>query len=128
MISMLQVLLLGLPLAILVTDNPNARLFTYSGIIFLISMSLLLLIFVPKVIIVVQDNKDKNSKSGETRSTTGSGTGLRINMAGVISQPCPASSNTDTPFHAQATSMASLPSISASLDLQEEEPLPEEGT
>jgi gamma-aminobutyric acid type B receptor len=76
MVSMLQALLLGLPLAVLVTNNPEARLFTYSGIIFLISMSLLLLIFVPKMIIVVQD---KNSKSRERISTSGSN-GVRINV------------------------------------------------
>jgi hypothetical protein len=125
MVSMLQALLLGLPLAVLVTNNPAARLFTYSGIIVLISMSLLLLIFVPKMIIVVQDNKDKKARSGETISTGGS-TGMRINMSGVINPGCPADSNKATQFYAQASSMASVPSISESLDLQEE--LPEQDT
>jgi hypothetical protein len=122
MVSMLQALLLGLPLAVLVTNNPEARLFTYSGIIFLISMSLLLLIFVPKMIIVVQN---KNAKRRERISTSGS-IPMIMNMAGVINPDCPADSNTDTPSHAQASSMASVPSISESLDLQEE--LPEQDT
>jgi hypothetical protein len=122
MVSMLQALLLGLPLAVLVTNNPEARLFTYSGIIFLISMSLLLLIFVPKMIIVV---KNKNAKRRERISTSGS-TGMRINVAGVINPRFQADSNTATPFHARASSMASVPSILECWDLQEE--LPEQDT
>jgi hypothetical protein len=93
MISMLQVLLLGLPLAVLVTANPAARLFTYSGIIFLISMSLLLLIFVPKMVIVVQD-KDPKSR-GRISSDGSMDMGMKINMAGAINPDCPARSKTD---------------------------------
>jgi hypothetical protein len=100
MVSMLQALLLGLPLAVLFTKNPEARLFTYSGIIFLISMSLLLLIFVPKMIIVVQN---KNAKSRERISTSGT-IGMRINMAGVINPGCPADSYKASQFNAQASS------------------------
>jgi hypothetical protein len=59
MASMLQVLLIALPLTFLVTENPTARLFVLSGIIFVISMSLLILIFVPKM--TFRATKDKTA-------------------------------------------------------------------
>jgi hypothetical protein len=50
MASILQVLIVGLPLMFLVDDNPAANYFIRSSIIFVICMSTLTLIFVPKII------------------------------------------------------------------------------
>lgn len=47
--SILQVIIVGLPLLFLVDDNPTASYFIRSSIVFVICMSILLLIFVPKV-------------------------------------------------------------------------------
>ena len=46
--SFLQVVLVGLPLFFLVNDNPTARFFLTSSMVFLMSISVLLLLFVPK--------------------------------------------------------------------------------
>jgi hypothetical protein len=126
MASMLQALLLGLPLGVLVTNNPAARLFTYSGIIFLISMSLLLLIFVPKVMIVFRDYQEKKPKRGESDLSHGT-KGVRINMAGDIAHGRTGNSNTHSPFRTRTSDLASLPSIS-SLNPANEEELPEQDT
>jgi hypothetical protein len=49
MASLLQVVLVGLPLLFLVDDNPSAYYFLRCSIVFVICMSILLLIFVPKI-------------------------------------------------------------------------------
>jgi hypothetical protein len=50
MASILQVIIVGLPLMFLVDDNPAASYFIRSSIVFVICMSTLTLIFVPKII------------------------------------------------------------------------------
>mmetsp|Transcript_45324 Transcript_45324/g.66746 ORF Transcript_45324/g.66746 Transcript_45324/m.66746 type:complete len:866 (+) Transcript_45324:107-2704(+) len=50
MASMLQIFTVGLPLSFLVKKNPSARFFVFSCIIFVVAMSLLLFIFVPKML------------------------------------------------------------------------------
>jgi len=55
MAGMLQVCLVGVPVLFLVEANPPAFFLVLSSIIFLVSMSLLLLIFVPKVLLVRHD-------------------------------------------------------------------------
>lgn len=55
MAGMLQVCLVGVPVLFLVEANPPAFFLVLSSIIFLVSMSLLLLIFVPKVWLVRHD-------------------------------------------------------------------------
>lgn len=52
MAGMLQVFLVGVPVLFLVGENPPAFVLVCSSIIFLVSMSLLLLIFVPKILLV----------------------------------------------------------------------------
>jgi competence protein ComGC len=46
--SYLQVVAVGLPLFFLVNDNPTARFFLSSSMVFLMSISVLLLLFIPK--------------------------------------------------------------------------------
>lgn len=47
--SILQVILVGIPLLFLVNDNPTASYFIRSSIVFVICISILVLIFVPKI-------------------------------------------------------------------------------
>eukprot|EP00593_Proboscia_inermis_P005709 CAMPEP_0171321174 /NCGR_PEP_ID=MMETSP0816-20121228/110078_1 /TAXON_ID=420281 /ORGANISM="Proboscia inermis, Strain CCAP1064/1" /LENGTH=346 /DNA_ID=CAMNT_0011818857 /DNA_START=186 /DNA_END=1226 /DNA_ORIENTATION=+ len=49
MISMLQTYVIGIPLLIVVWKEPGAKYILLCGMIFVISMSLLLLIFIPKI-------------------------------------------------------------------------------
>lgn len=49
MISMLQTYIIGIPLLIVVWKEPRAKYILECGMIFVISMSLLLLIFIPKI-------------------------------------------------------------------------------
>jgi 7 transmembrane sweet-taste receptor of 3 GCPR len=46
--SFLQIVLVGVPLYFLVYDNPTAKFFVSSSMVFLICMSVLLLLFIPK--------------------------------------------------------------------------------
>jgi hypothetical protein len=48
MVSFLQVVAVGLPLFFLVSDNPTAGFFLTSSMVFLMSISVLLLLFIPK--------------------------------------------------------------------------------
>ena len=59
MASILQVVLVGVPLTFLVKDNPTARFFVNSSMAFVISMSALSLLFIPKVITVHQNSRRK---------------------------------------------------------------------
>jgi hypothetical protein len=51
-ISMLQVSIIGVPVMFLVNENPAASFFVCCGLIFIIGMSVLLLIMVPKIFFV----------------------------------------------------------------------------
>uniref|UniRef100_A0A7S1ZKP5 G-protein coupled receptors family 3 profile domain-containing protein n=1 Tax=Ditylum brightwellii TaxID=49249 RepID=A0A7S1ZKP5_9STRA len=72
MVVMLQVLLIGIPLSVLVSEDPVPRYFVMTAIIFILTMSLLLLIFVPKMHFVNDEKKGRR----KTNSTNVSG--LRI--------------------------------------------------
>jgi ABC-type branched-subunit amino acid transport system substrate-binding protein len=50
MFCYLQVLGLALPVLIIVSDNPSARMFVLAGVLFVNNLSVLLVIFVPKII------------------------------------------------------------------------------
>merc|ERR1719491_1453489 len=47
---MMQISIIGVPLLVIVYTNPAAKFFVWTGIIFIVSSTTLLLIFVPKVI------------------------------------------------------------------------------
>lgn len=83
MISLLQALLLGMPMAIIVNDNPSAKLFTFAGILFIMCMALLLLIFILKMMFVKRYNREKSRRSTE-QGTSNSGEGMRIQCRGSV--------------------------------------------
>lgn len=68
MASILQVMLVGVPLGFLVQGNPTARFFVNSSMAFVVCMSVLSLLFLPKVI-NVHENKLKGK--GSTTSNGG---------------------------------------------------------
>jgi hypothetical protein len=70
--SFLQVVAVGLPLFFLVNDNPTARFFLTSSMVFIMSMSVLLLLFVPKWLDLKRSRcreGDDNSSKGEIRGS-----------------------------------------------------------
>jgi hypothetical protein len=59
--SYLQVVAVGLPLFFLVNDNPTARFFLLSSMVFLMSISVLLLLFIPKWRTLRQRGRNRNT-------------------------------------------------------------------
>jgi len=55
MASMLQAWCMGIPILIVVWDNPQAKFFVEAGIIFVTALAVLLLIFVPKIMAIHGD-------------------------------------------------------------------------
>lgn len=78
MASMLQMALVGTPLLALVYDNPNARFFVWTGIIFVVCTSLLLLIFVPKIILKRESDRKSNEVVGVIPVTNAAAGGLPV--------------------------------------------------
>ncbi|MGK3754091.1 MAG: hypothetical protein ACI8RD_006399 [Bacillariaceae sp.] len=71
-LMMLQILLVGIPLIFLVHENPRAEFFVVSSIVLILSLSLLLLIFVPKLKYVIRgDNGNINDSLFITQSLQG---------------------------------------------------------
>jgi hypothetical protein len=64
-ISMLQVSAIGVPVMFLIMDNPPALFFVRSGLIFMIGMSVLLLVMLPKIYYFLhyQQHRAQKSKS-----------------------------------------------------------------
>jgi len=59
MFGWLQVVIVGIPVLFLVSGNPTASFFLQSAMIFVLCMSMLSLIFVPKIIILKNRNGGK---------------------------------------------------------------------
>lgn len=66
MASILQVVLVGVPLSFLVQDNPTARFFVNSSMAFVVSMSALSLLFLPKVINLYESQKHTKGSKGSS--------------------------------------------------------------
>lgn len=79
--SYLQIVMVGLPLYFLVQDNPTAKFFVSSSMVFLMSMSVLLLLFIPK-----WRNWRKNPVGPKEPTVTVSGLRLDSRHASVDSQ------------------------------------------
>lgn len=62
---MIQVFLTGLPILIIVTDNPQASYFIKVSVVFVVAMSLLLLTFVPKFYMAGDDPRKSKTVSAE---------------------------------------------------------------
>merc|ERR1711988_1387952 len=75
MVSNLQILVLGVPVMIMVADNPGVSYFMRAGIIFLNDTGVLLLMFLPKIFAVHYgtDERAKNTNVTAVTSTNNSG-------------------------------------------------------
>ena len=62
LICFFQVILLGIPLIVLVHNQPKARYFVKTAIVCVLVFSMLLLVFIPKIIFVKRGRSEKNSK------------------------------------------------------------------
>jgi 7 transmembrane sweet-taste receptor of 3 GCPR len=63
--SQVQAFLTGVPILIIVTDNPQVSFFVKSSLVFVVSMSTLLLMFVPKVCIAAKETGRGKLSSSE---------------------------------------------------------------
>ncbi|KAI2493752.1 G-protein coupled GABA receptor [Fragilaria crotonensis] len=71
MASILQAWGMGIPILIVVWDNPQAKFFVEAGIIFVTALAVLLLIFIPKILAVRSDRaKDAEEKKRHNAATT----------------------------------------------------------
>lgn len=66
MVSLLQALVIGIPLVILVNDISVAKYFVWSGLIFVLNMAILGFMFVPKM-----DTARRRAKDGTTGNSSG---------------------------------------------------------
>ena len=66
--SLIQSLIIGVPLLIIVSDNEVASYFVWCGIIFVISCAVLGLMFGPKIVLVRSINSQINEAGNPTRS------------------------------------------------------------
>ena len=69
MVSLLQALVIGIPLLILVRENTVASYFVWSGLIFVVTMAIIGLMFVPKIVMVRNRAMDSGSAVGATGSS-----------------------------------------------------------
>ena len=86
MASILQILLVGVPLSALVYSEPTAFFFVVSSVIMVISMSLLLLIFVPKVLLFRENERKRtnvNSRMSYGFDLAGTNRSSRSSMVGT---------------------------------------------
>jgi hypothetical protein len=76
MVSNLQILALGLPILIIVYDNPTTNYFVRAGIIFMNDFGVMMLIFVPKFQLVFfgsDEDVSASTSTGLNTQTSGSG-------------------------------------------------------
>lgn len=69
MLSILQILIVGVPLIFLLVEYPQASYFVKVGIIFIIGMSALLLMFVPKILSKRKANRDQQRGQSRTAAS-----------------------------------------------------------
>lgn len=73
MVSNLQIMALGLPMLIMVYDNPVSNYFMRTGIVFMNDFGVMMLIFVPKFQLVFYGSPEEISGSTATSNNTQSG-------------------------------------------------------
>ena len=81
-LSMFQIFIVGVPLLIIVYQDPSAYFFVFTGIIFVVSSSILLLIFIPKFVTWKQPALKKNVNKW---SSYGTATSAGPTKGGVVS-------------------------------------------
>jgi len=77
-IGMLQAFPIGIPLLILSNSNPVTKYFVEVTLIFVLTLSILLLIFVPKILFLRKEQSSPPSSHSSTRVTGGYTPGIRV--------------------------------------------------
>lgn len=68
--SWFEVCLVGIPLLIIVDSNPTASYFLKASMIFIVSISLLLLVYLPKFFLMRKKRKEKENKANRSQAYT----------------------------------------------------------
>lgn len=84
-LSMLQIFIVGVPLLVIVYNDPSAYFFVWCGIIFIICTTILLLIFVPKVVRWMSPEKKGGMLTSKWTSSQGSAAAASTALDGVAS-------------------------------------------
>ena len=84
MVSNLQIMALGLPMLIMVYDNPTTNYFMRTGIVFFNDVGVMLLIFLPKFYLVYFGSEDDLSMATSTQTSAGQ-TKTGSNSTGSVS-------------------------------------------
>ena len=89
-LSMLQIFIVGVPLLVIVYQDPSAYFFMWTGIIFIISTSILFLIFIPKILTWRTPAPKKSWSTYGSASGGGAGVSLEQSFtnraSGIISE------------------------------------------
>ncbi len=115
MASNLQILALGLPILILVHDNPLVNFFVRTGIIFLNDFGVMLLIFIPKFYLVFSG--DSQAISNATATSTATSNNQRPSGARKTSE----ADNVSSPSNSEARQTNLVTSGSNLLEYSEED-------
>ena len=71
MVSNLQIMALGLPMLVMVYDNPTTNYFMRTGIVFFNDVGVMLLIFLPKIYLVYFGSEDDLNQATSTQTSAG---------------------------------------------------------
>ncbi|KAL7549918.1 hypothetical protein ACHAWF_013171 [Thalassiosira exigua] len=102
-LSMLQIFVVGVPLLVIVYDNPSAYFFVWTGIIFVVSTSILMLIFAPKVM-TVRERKNQGP-TGTRMSQWSSNQGRGSAAPSMVSEMRSRASHLQSSVQSRASSM-----------------------
>jgi len=80
MIGMLQTFPIGIPLIVLTYSNPTASYFVKAALLFFLTVSILSLIFIPKIIFLRKEKVEKADKSSSAPNFVSTLRGLRSNQ------------------------------------------------
>eukprot|EP00520_Triparma_pacifica_P006150 CAMPEP_0118652406 /NCGR_PEP_ID=MMETSP0785-20121206/11299_1 /TAXON_ID=91992 /ORGANISM="Bolidomonas pacifica, Strain CCMP 1866" /LENGTH=812 /DNA_ID=CAMNT_0006544917 /DNA_START=83 /DNA_END=2521 /DNA_ORIENTATION=+ len=87
MVSNLQIMALGLPMLIMVYDNPTSNYFMRTGIVFFNDVGVMLLIFVPKFALIYFGSEDDLNAATSTQTSSGATkTGGDSDIGGALAE------------------------------------------
>jgi len=100
-LSMFQIFIVGVPLLVIVYNDPSAYFFVWCGIIFIICTTILLLIFVPKIV------RWKSKSTNQSATASKFSTNTKWSHGNNASHASAQSQQGDTPATNRAASSAS---------------------
>lgn len=82
--SILQAMIIGGPIALMTLESPKVFTLIVSAIVFIIAMSLLMLMFVPKVLMVKKKAKEKEKEENQSQDARATISGSSVNTDGIL--------------------------------------------